>query len=300
MKTRRRARVRIAARNERGPEERESSMNEKPVGVAVLGLGQRRQRGRPHHRGERRGPGRPHRRAAGAARRRRAPGGRRPRRAGRPAHQRHRGAGLARRRRHRRRGDGPGRTGPQGDPGRPREGQVGRDRQQGVDGAVHRRAGPGRRARPRRPVLRGRGRRCHPGHPPADAVAGGRHRAAGGRHRQRHHQLHPVGNGQHRRRLRGGAGRRERAGLRRGRPDRRRRGLRRRGQGRHPGLDRLPHPGHRRRRLPRGHHQGDTRRLRDRARPRAAPSSCCPSASGSPTTKDSNGFRPASTRRWCR
>ena len=51
-----------------------------------------------------------------------------------------------------------------------------------------------------------------------------------------------------------------RAGLRRGRPDRRRRGLRRRGQGRHPGLAGLPHPGHRRRRLPRGHRRGHRRR----------------------------------------
>ena len=59
------------------------------------------------------------------------------------------------------------------------------------------------------------------------------------------------------------AGRRERAGLRRGRSHRRRRGLRRRRQGRHPGLHRLPHPGDRRRRVPRGHHQGDARRLRD-------------------------------------
>ena len=59
-----------------------------------------------------------------------------------------------------------------------------------------------------------------------------------------------------------GAGRRQRAGLRRGRPDRRRRGLRRRRQGRHPGLHRLPHPGDRRRRVPRGHHQGDPGRLR--------------------------------------
>ena len=52
------------------------------------------------------------------------------------------------------------------------------------------------------------------------------------------------------------------ARLRRGRPDRRRRGLRRRRQGRDPGLARLPHPGHRRRRAPRGHHRGDRRRRR--------------------------------------
>ena len=84
------------------------------------------------------------------------------------------------------------------------------------------------------------------------------------RHRQRHHQLHPVRNGLDRSRLRRGPGRRQRAGLRRGRPHRRRRGLRRRRQGGHPGLDRLPHPRHRRRRLPRGHHQGQPGRLRGR------------------------------------
>mgnify|MGYP003694772131 CR=1 FL=1 len=37
---------------------------------------------------------------------------------------------------------------------------------------------------------------------PLDPVAGGRHGAAGGRNRQRHHQLHPFGDGQHRCRLR--------------------------------------------------------------------------------------------------
>ena len=183
---------------------------------------------------------------------------------------------------------------------RARAGQVGRHRQQGADGAVHRRTGAGRRARPRRPVLRGRGRRRHPGHPPADPVAGRRHRAAGGRHRQRHHQLHPLRDGQHRRRLRRCAGRRERARLRRGRPDRRRRGLRRRGQGRDPGVHRVPHPGDRRRRLPRGHHQGHARPTSRRRARWAAPSSCCPSASGSPPTKGSNGFRRGSIRRWCR
>ena len=56
--------------------------------------------------------------------------------------------------------------------------------------------------------------------------------------------------------------RRERSGLRGGRPDRRRRGLRRRGQGRDSGVDRVPHPRHRRRRLPGGHHQGHAGRLR--------------------------------------
>ncbi len=48
-------------------------------------------------------------------------------------------------------------------------------------------------------------------------------------------------------------------GLRRGRPDRGRRGLRRRGQGGHPGRAGLPHRGHRRRRVPRGHHRGHRR-----------------------------------------
>ena len=96
------------------------------------------------------------------------------------------------------------------------------------------------------------------------------------------------------------AGRRERARLRRGGSDRRRRGLRRRRQGRDPGVDRLPHPGHRRRRLPRGHHQGHRRPTSRRRARWAARSSCWPSASGSPTTKGSSVFRPASTRRWCR
>ena len=61
-----------------------------------------------------------------------------------------------------------------------------------------------------------------------------------------------------RRGARGGPG----ARLRRGRPDRRRRGLRRRREGRDPRLARLPLPGHRRRRAPRGHHRGDRRRRR--------------------------------------
>ena len=65
-----------------------------------------------------------------------------------------------------------------------------------------------------------------------------------------------------RRGARGGPG----ARVRRGRPDRRRRGLRRRRQGRDPGQPGLPHPGHRRRRAPRGHHRGDRRRRRVGAR----------------------------------
>ena len=83
----------------------------------------------------------------------------------------------------------------------------------------------------------------------------------GHRHRQRHDQLHPrpawttTGAG-----LRRGARRGHRAGLRRGRPDGGRRGLRRRRQGRDPRRAGLPHPGHRRRRVPRGHHRGHRRR----------------------------------------
>ena len=66
--------------------------------------------------------------------------------------------------------------------------------------------------------------------------------APGGRHRQRHDQLHPVPDGRDRRRLRRGAGRGHRARLRRGRPDRRRRRLRRRREGGDPRLAGLPHP----------------------------------------------------------
>ena len=195
-------------------------------------------------------PDRPHRGPARAARHRGASGGRRPRRAGRIAHRRHRRAGVPRRRRHRRRTHGSGRACPQGDPQCAGAGQVRRHRQQGADGGVHGRVGAGRRARPRRPLFRGGRGRCDPRHPPADPVAGGRHGVAGRRHRERHHQLHPLGDGQHRCRLRQCPCRRQRPWLRRGRPDRRRRGVRRRGQGGDPGLDRVPHPRDRRRRLP--------------------------------------------------
>ena len=126
-------------------------------------------------------------------------------------------------------------------------------------------------------------------------------RAAGGRNRQRHHQLHPVGDGRAPARTTPTAlAEASRARLRRGRSDRRRGGLRRRRQGGDSGLDRVPHPGDRRRRLPRGHHQGQ---LRPTSSPRtrsAARSSCWPSASGSSTTKASSEFRPGSTRHWCR
>ena len=97
-----------------------------------------------------------------------------------------------------------------------------------------------------------------------------------------------------------GAGRRERAGLCRGRPDRRCRGIRRRGQGRHPGLHRVPHAGDRRRRLPRGHHQGHPRRLRDRARARLHHQAAVHLRAAHQRRRSSNVFRPVSTRRWCR
>ena len=66
-------------------------------------------------------------------------------------------------------------------------------------------------------------------------------------------------------------------------------------------LDRVPYPGHRRRRLSRGHHEGDLRGLR--GRPRAG---LHHQIAGhlrritSPLTMDqgSNGFRPASTPHW--
>ena len=242
-------------------------MTEKPVGVAVLGLGNVGQRSRPHHRGERRRPGRPHRRAAGAARHRGAAGGRRPRCSGRAADRQHRGTGLPRRRRHRRRGDGAGRTGPQGDPGRagaaaspssPRTRRCWREStgelaqaaenahvdlyfEAAVAGAI--------------PVIR----------PLTQSLAGDTVlRVAGIVNGTTNYILSEMDST--------GAdyadalADAERAGLRRGRPDRRRRGLRRRGQGRDPGVDRLPHPGDRRRRLPRGHHQGHPGRLRVRAR----------------------------------
>ncbi len=50
----------------------------------------------------------------------------------------------------------------------------------------------------RRPLLRGRGRRRHPDHPAAARIAGRRRDHRGHRHRQRHHQLHPRQDGQHR------------------------------------------------------------------------------------------------------
>ncbi len=131
----------------------------------------------------------------------------------------------------------------------------------------------------RRPLLRGVGRRCHPAAAPAARVAGRRPGQPGARHRQRHHQLHPVPDGRDRRRLSRGAGGGDRARLRRGRSDRRRRGLRRRGQGRDPGRPRVPHPGHRGGRPPRGHHRGQLPPTSPAPRRWAASSSCSRSAS---------------------
>ena len=138
-------------------------------------------------------------------------------------------------------------------PRRDRGRQVGGHRQQGAARRGRRRAARGRPRGRRRPLLRGRRRRRDPAAAAAARVAGRRPGQPGARHRQRHHQLHPVPDGRDRRRLRRGAGRGDRARLRRGRPDRRRRGLRRRRQGRDPGRAGLPHPGHRGRRAPRGH-----------------------------------------------
>ena len=88
-------------------------------------------------------------------------------------------------------------------------------------------------------------------------------------------------------RLRRDPGRGPGAGLRRGRPDGRRRGLRRRRQGGDPGQPGLPHPGHRGRRVPRGHHRGDLLRhrlgRRDRLRGQAA--GHLPAAAARPTER---------------
>ena len=81
--------------------------DEKPIGVAVLGLGNVGSEVVRIIEESADDLDRPHRRPAGAARRRGAPRGRRPRRARRAADRRRRGPGLPRRRRHRRRGDGP-------------------------------------------------------------------------------------------------------------------------------------------------------------------------------------------------
>ncbi len=108
--------------------------DEKPIGVAVLGLGNVGSEVVRIIEEQRQRPDRPHRGPARAARHRGAPGGRRPWRAGRAAHRQRRRAGVPRRRRHRRRTDGAGRTRAQGDSQRARTGQVRRHRQQGADG----------------------------------------------------------------------------------------------------------------------------------------------------------------------
>ena len=151
--------------------------------------------------------------------------------------------GRARRRRRRGRGHRRHRARPLADPGRARARRQRRHRQQGAAGRG--RPDPLRRGREgrARPLLRGGRRRRHPDRAAAARVARRRPGHPGARHRQRHHQLHPRQDGQHRRRLRGGAGGGPGPRVRRGRPDRRRRGLRRGGEGRDPGQPRLPHAG---------------------------------------------------------
>ena len=69
---------------------------------------------------------------------------------------------------------------------------------------------------------------------------------------------------EHRRRLHRGAGGGDRPRVRGGGPDRGRGGLRRGGEGRDPRLARLPHQGHRRRRVPGGDHRRHRTRRRQR------------------------------------
>ena len=179
------------------------------------------------------------------------------------------GPGDPPRRGHRHRGDRRHRAGPLADPGRHGGREVRGHREQGAARRA-RRAGTRGVTRVRhRPVLRGGGGGRDPDPPAAARVARRRHGAPGARHRQRHHQLHPRPDGRLGRRLRRVARRGAVARLRGGRPDRRRGGVRRRRQGRDPGRARVPHPGHRRRRLPRGHHRGDRggHRLGEDARP---------------------------------
>ena len=80
----------------------------------------------------------------------------------------------------------------------------------------HRQQGPARRGRRdalrrrrevrRRPLLRGRGGRRDPAAAPAARVDGRRQGQPGARHRQRHHELHPLPDARDRRRLHRGAG----------------------------------------------------------------------------------------------
>ena len=88
-----------------------------------------------------------------------------------------------------------------------------------------------------------------------------------------------------------------RLGLRRGRPDRRRRRLRRRVEGRDPGLARVPHPGHRGRRAPRGHRRGHRRRHRRGADPRPHGQAAGDLRAGDRRRRRRVGRRPACTRR---
>ena len=134
-----------------------------------------------------------------------------------------------------------------------------------------RRGAVGGRARARRAAaLRGVGRGRRAGHPRAAGVARRRARRPHPRDRQRHDELHPVGDGPHRLLLRRCAGRRPAPGLRRGRPDRRRQ---RQGRGREDGDPRAAGVRHARAHRPghvRGHRAHHRRRhgVRRGARPR--------------------------------
>ena len=90
-------------------------------------------------------------------------------------------------------------------------------------------------------------------------------------HRQRHDQLHPLGHGAERRRVRPHARARPGAGLRRSRPHRRRDRQRRGRQDGHPLVDRLPQPRQLERRRTPGHRVDHRRRrgLRQGPRPGA-------------------------------
>ncbi len=122
-------------------------------------------------------------------------------RAGRPAHHGRVRAGHARRRGRRRRGDRRHRAGPHAAAGGAQGRQVGGHREQGAARRGRRRAGRGGRRVRRRPLLRGVGGRGDPAAAAAARVAGRRPDHPRGRHRQRHHELHPLRDG----RLRGRA-----------------------------------------------------------------------------------------------
>ncbi len=150
------------------------------------------------------------------------------------------------------------------DPERPQARRLGDHRQQGPDRNVRAGAARGGRGGRRRPVLRGGRGRCHPAAAAPSRVAGRGPDQPRARHRQRHHQLHPLRDGRDRRLVRRRAGRGAAPRVRRGRSDRGRGRSGRRGQGRDPCLDRLPHPRHPGGRRRRGHHRDHRSRCRGR------------------------------------